>query len=99
MRNCSRMLLMHFRFIKDIFAKIQILRWKEKKTRNRMAVILGIVPLVIGCLAFFIPEEVRVQVEIFPFSAMGVLVFIFGIVLVAIVFAHYIGDKLSEGKY
>lgn len=49
--------------------------------------------------AFFIPEEVRVQVEIFPFSAMGVLAFIFGIVLVAIVFAHYIGDKLSEGKY
>lgn len=49
--------------------------------------------------AFFIPEEVRVQVEIFPFSAMGVLAFIFGIVLVAIVFAHYIGDKLSEDKY
>lgn len=54
------MLLMYFRFIKDIFAKIQILRWKEKKTRNRVAVIPGIVPLVIGCPAFFIPEEVRV---------------------------------------
>jgi len=77
MRICSRMLLMYFRFIKDMFAKIQILRWKEKKTRNRMAVVPGIVLLVIGCLAFFIPEGVRVQVEIFPFSAMGVLAFIF----------------------
>jgi len=69
------------------------------RTRYRMAVVPGIVLLVIGCLAFFILEGVRVQIEIFPFSAMGVLAFIFGIVLVAIVFAHYIRDKLSEGKY
>jgi hypothetical protein len=60
-----------------------------------MAVIPGIFLLIVGFLAFFVPEEIRVRVEIFPFSAMGVLVLFLGIVLIAIGFAHYIGDRLS----
>lgn len=49
--------------------------------RARGLVVSGITFLVLGALVFFFSEEIRVQVEIFPISAILAVVLAAGVIL------------------
>ncbi len=53
----------------------------EKEMRARGLLVSGITFLVLGALVFFFSEEIRVQVEILPISAILAVLLAAGVVL------------------
>lgn len=54
----------------------------------------GIILFVFGFLAAFTPEEIRVHVELSPFSMIGIMVGIVGIMLAVAGFLSFLADRL-----
>lgn len=54
----------------------------------------GIILFVVGFLIAFTPEEIRVYVELSPFSMMGIMVGIVGIILAVVGFFSFLADRL-----
>lgn len=65
----------------------------ERRMRKKL-VALGIILFVFGFLVAFTPEEIRVYVELSPFSMMGIMVGIVGIVLLVSGLLSFLADRL-----
>ena len=54
----------------------------------------GIILFVLGFLVAFTPEEIRVYVELSPFSMIGIMVGIVGMMLAVAGFLSFLADRL-----
>jgi len=54
----------------------------------------GIILFVLGFLVAFTPEEIRVYVELSPFSMIGIMVGIVGMMLAVAGFISFLADRL-----
>ena len=52
----------------------------------------GIIFLVLGALAFFISEEIRVWIEVLPVSMMLAIVLVVGAILLIIGLTKFVGN-------
>jgi len=54
----------------------------------------GIILFITGVLVVLFPEEIKVHVEIFPFSIIGIMIGIVGIILAITGFFTFLADRL-----
>ena len=62
--------------------------------RDRVAVIIGIIILVLGFLVLFTPIEFEMLLEFLPLSLAGIVVLSLGLLLIVIGVISYIGERL-----
>lgn len=62
--------------------------------RDRLAVLVGGIILVIGILVFLTPEEFKVHLQFFPLSVAATIVLALGVLLVAIGLVSFLAERL-----
>lgn len=57
--------------------------------------IAGVVLMILGALVFFIFQEIKILVEVSPFSVALITLFFIGLIVFGVGFAHSVADKFS----
>lgn len=57
--------------------------------------IAGVILMILGALVFFISQEIRILVEVSPFSVALITLFFIGLIVFGIGFTHFVANKFS----
>jgi len=55
---------------------------------------LGIILLAAGAFAFLISEEIRVRIDVLPFSMALAIIFVAGAIILVVVLSRFVGTPL-----